>query len=164
MGLSVLVPENAAYTLYARGEAAAHAVVPGRGTFITFSDDSTVILFYKYFRHRRAYIVRDVRELKHYQGVRLPGVKEPVGIIAKLKGRRIDILRRAYFNLEKINGLEVYRYSVRFWQRLGCLIDNYNGHKTAAIKSNLMELSRRYAQDGTPEISPLEGSGGPTVD
>jgi hypothetical protein len=144
MALKVYIPEKSFFTLYARGSIEDHATVPGRGTFIRFEDGSVVILFYKYPRHRRAYIVREGKELRYYRPVRLPNVKEPVGILLKAKGRRVDILRRAYFNLEKINGLEVYHYGTRFWQRIACLIDTYNGHQTAAVKSNLIEISERY--------------------
>jgi hypothetical protein len=143
MGLHVLVPDKAAYSLYARGEAESHAAVPGRGTFIGFSDGSVVLLFYKWRRHRRAYIVREAGTLKYYEAVKLPGVKGAVGILGKFRGRRVDLLRRAYFNLEAINGFAVYRAGVRFWQRLGCLIDDYDGRRTGAVKSNLLELSRR---------------------
>jgi hypothetical protein len=142
--IQVHIPERSFFTLYARGSIEDHAAVPGKGTFIRFEDGSAVILFYKYPRHRRAYIVRAGKELRYYRPVRLPNVKEPVGILLKAKGRRVDILRRAYFNLERINGPEVYRYGTKFWQRIACLIDNYNGRQTAAVKSSLIELSRRY--------------------
>jgi hypothetical protein len=145
MGITVLIPEQAAYTLYARGEVESHAAVPGRGTFISFPDGSTVLLFYKWRHHRRVYIVREATALRYYQPVKLPGVKEPVGILGKFRGRRVDLLRRAYYHLEKINGFAVYRAGVRFWQRLGCLIDDCNGRRTGSVKSNLLELSRRYA-------------------
>jgi hypothetical protein len=151
MGLLVYIPEKSFFTLYARGSIEESATVPGTGTFVRFEDRSVVILFYKYPRHRRAYIVRAGEDLRCYRPVRLPNVKSPVGILLKAKGRRVDILRRTYFNLEQINGLAVYRFKTRFWQRVACLIDNYDGHHTAAIKSNLMELSRRYrleAPDG----------------
>jgi hypothetical protein len=144
MGIHVYIPERSFFTLYARGSVGESATVPGTGTFIRFEDASVVILFYQYPRHRRAYIVRAGKELRYYRPVRLPNVQDPVGILCKAKGRRVDILRRAYFNLERINGVEVYRYRTKFWQRIACLIDTYNGHSTAAVKSNLIALSARY--------------------
>jgi hypothetical protein len=145
MGIHVLIPPGPPFTLYARGEIAEHFTERERGTAIHFSDASVALLFYKYSRHRRAYIVRLAGELRYYRPVTLPAVREPVGILAQFRGRRIDILRRAYFNLERINGAGVYRYGSRFWQRVSCLIDDYDGRRTGAVKSNLMELSRRYA-------------------
>jgi hypothetical protein len=91
-------------------------------------------------------VVRDVGDLKFYLPVRLPGVKQTVGILAKLKGRRIDLMRRACYNLEKMNGFDVYRYSTRFWQRVACLLDDYDGHWSGAVKSNLRQLSERYGE------------------
>jgi hypothetical protein len=90
------------------------------------------------------YIVREAGLLRYYRPVKLPGVQAPVGILGKFRGRRVDLLRRAYYNLERINGFEVYRYGTRFWQDISCLIDDYDGHRTGAVKSNLIELSRRY--------------------
>jgi hypothetical protein len=145
MGITVLVPVKAAYTLYARGEVEAHAAVPGRGTYITFTGGSAVILFYKRRRHRRVYIVREAAGLSYYRAVRLPGVREKVGVLGKFRGRRVDLARWAYYNLEKINGFGVYRYGTRFWQRLCCLIDGYGGRHTGPVKSSLLELSGRYA-------------------
>jgi hypothetical protein len=161
VGILVLIPENAAYTLYARGEADAHAAVPGRGTYIKFTTGSAVILFYKRRRHRRVYIVREAGLLSCYRPVKLPGVKEPVGIIGKFRGRRVDLLRRVYYNLERINGFAVYRYDTRFWQRISCLIDNYDGRRTGAVKSNLLELSRRYALASPPAYAKEEDDTGP---
>jgi hypothetical protein len=152
MGITVLIPSQAAYTLYARGEVDSHATVPGIGTYITFYEGSTVILFYKWRRHRRVYLVREAERLRHYVPTSLPGVMKPVGILGKYRGRRVDLVRRAYFNLERLTGFEVYRFSTRFWQRLACLIDDYDGHHTGSMKSNLMELSRRYAlREGAPQ-------------
>jgi hypothetical protein len=54
------------------------------------------------------------------------------------------MLRQAYWNLEQLNGKKVYTWDTLFWQKIGCLIDNFNGQKSAAIKSNLMLLSREY--------------------
>jgi hypothetical protein len=142
MALNVHIPEKAFFTLYARGAVEEAVTVPGRGSFFTF--EGVVILFYTYPRHRRAYIVTNAGNLRYYRAVRLPEVREPVGILLKARGRRIDILRRAYFNLERINGLDVYGYNPVFWQRLSCLIDDYNGHHIGAVKSSLMELSLRY--------------------
>jgi hypothetical protein len=156
MGILALIPERAAYTLYARGEIDSHATAPGRGTYIKFTDGSTVLLFYKWSRSRRVYIVREAGLLRNYRPVKLPGIKGPVGILGKFRGRRVDLLRRAYFNLERINGFEAYRYGSRFWQRVSCLIDDYDGRRTGAIKSNLLELSRRYALDSAPAFQKEE--------
>jgi hypothetical protein len=151
MGLNVLIPVASGYTLYARGEVESHVTVEGRGTYIEFTEGSLVILFYKWKRrHRRVYLVRDIAYLRHYEAVKLPGVREAVGILGKFRGRRVDILRRAYFNLERINTFGVYRYTIRFWQRVVCLIDDYHGRHTGAVISNLMELSRRYAMTNSP--------------
>jgi hypothetical protein len=100
-----------------------------------------VILFYKYPHHRRAYIVRNIEELRNYPAITLPNVKQQVGVIYRAKGRRVDILRNVYWNLEQLNGRNVYTYDTYFWQKVGCLLDNVHRLKSAATRGNLMVLS-----------------------
>jgi hypothetical protein len=158
MSLNVHIPEQGAarYTLYAKGFVDSGITVPEQGTFLSF--EGVVLLFYSYPRHRRAYIVRSISDLKHHQGRRLPNVNTEVGVLYEARGRRIDILRKVYYRLEKINGLEVYRYDTLFWQKIGCLLDckiRRRERKTAAgeykrsyahkaNKMNLLRLSRAY--------------------
>jgi hypothetical protein len=53
----------------------------------------------------------------------------------------VDILRNVYWNLEQISGRKVYAYDTFFWQKVGCLLDNFHSLKSAANKENLMLLS-----------------------
>jgi hypothetical protein len=140
--LTVHIPEHSFFTLYARGSILGKRTVKGLGTFIRF--EGVVLLYYKYPHHRRAYIVRSCDELLYYPPVSLPNIKQKAGVILRAKGRRIDMLRQAYWNLEQLNGKKVYTWDTLFWQKIGCLVDNFNGYKSAAIKSNLMLLSREY--------------------
>jgi hypothetical protein len=143
--LNVHIPFLSFFTLYARGRIERKQTVDELGTFIRFN--GVVLLYYKYPHHRRAYIVRSCDELSYYPAVTLPNVKQKVGIILRARGRRIDILRNVYWNLEQINGPQVYTWETLFWQKVGCLVDNFNGKKSAAIKSNLIILSREYLQN-----------------
>jgi hypothetical protein len=52
----------------------------------------------------------------------------------------VDLLRNVYWNLEQMNGGKVYTYDTFFWQKVGCLLDNYHSLKSAANKGNLMLL------------------------
>jgi hypothetical protein len=140
--LNVHIPEYSFFTLYARGTIRGKRTVNGMGTFIRF--EGVVLLYYKYPHHRLAYMVRSRDELSHYPPVSLPNVKQETGVILRAKGRRIDILRRVYWNLEQLNGRTVYTWDTLFWQKIGCLVDRFNGKKSAAIKSNLILLSREY--------------------
>jgi hypothetical protein len=140
--LTVHIHERSFFTLYARGNILGKRTVNGLGTFIRFG--GVVILSYKYPHHRRLYIVRSRDELSHYRPVSLPNVRREVGVILRAKGRKIDMVRRAYWNLEQINGKGVYTWDTLFWQKLGCLVDTFNGGKSAAVKSNLILLSGDY--------------------
>jgi hypothetical protein len=138
----VFIPKLSFFTLYARGLIQAKHTENSLGTFIRF--EGVVLLYYKYPHHRRAYMVRSHDELAHYPAVSLPNVKPRVGVLYRAKGRRIDLLRNTYWNLEQINGKSVYAWDTLFWQKISCLVDTYNGRKSAAIKSNLMALSKEY--------------------
>ena len=158
MSLNVHIPKPDAerFNLYAKGFIINKITFPEQGTFISF--DGVVILFYSYPRHRRAYIVRPAEELKYHQVVKLPNVKKPVGVLYEARGRRIDILRKVYYHLEKIIGTDVYLYNTLFWQKIGCLLDykmRYREWKTGpgeykrkfthkANKANLLRLCGAY--------------------
>jgi hypothetical protein len=144
VALNVHIPREGFFTLYARGKIERKSGVEDRGTFIRFQ--GVVILFYTYPHHRRAYIVRNSAELNSYPAMELPNVKHPVGIIYRALGRRIDILRNVYWNLEQLNGSGVYTWNTLFWQKVSCLIDAAENGKTRAVKSNLILLSRDYAR------------------
>jgi hypothetical protein len=143
--LSVHIPKDSFFTLYAKGKIEYKQTVEDLGTFIRF--DGVVILFYKYPHYRLAYIVRNAGELINYPSLTLPNVKQKVGVIYRAGGRRVDILRNVYWNLERMNGGKVYTYGTFFWQKVGCLMDNYRSLKSAAGKGNLILLSREYAWD-----------------
>jgi hypothetical protein len=135
----VHIPKDSFFTLYAKGNIERKQTVDNLGTFIRF--DGVVVLFYKYPHYRRAYIVRNSEELRHYPAMSLPNVKQQVGIIYRAQGRRVDLLRRVWWNLEQINGRKVYAYDTFFWQKAGCLLDAYHRLRSAATKGNLMVLS-----------------------
>jgi hypothetical protein len=47
-----------------------------------------------------------------------------------------------------MNGGKVYTYDTFFWQKVGCLLDNFHSLKSAANKGNLILLNNAM---GTPE-------------
>jgi len=162
LNVHIPVPDAAHFSLYAKGMITNKITVPEEGTLISF--DGVVILFYSYRHHRRAYIVRPIGELKHHCGCKLPNVGNTVGIIYEARGRRIDILRNVFFNLEKINGPDVYLWDTLFWQKIGCLLDykmRFKERRTGpgeykrkythkANKENLMRLCRAYRLQPSP--------------
>lgn len=146
MEINVHIPERGStlFTLYAKGYIEKKTTLPDEGTLISFHN--VVVLYYKYSYHRRAYIVRHIQETSHIKAVFLPNVKEAVGIIYYAHGRKIDLLRTALYNLEQISQKKVYQLPTIFWQKLSCLIDDYDGYKCKAIKSNLICLYEQYKE------------------
>jgi hypothetical protein len=143
MEIGVFIPKDGAYTLFARGKAFESVTLGGVGTRLIFS--GTVILYYTYYRHRRAYVVRAPGDAKYFNCIQLPSVDYPVAVLYKACGmRRIDNLRRVTYTLEKYYGLSVYEWDAIFWQKLCCLFDMFDGKRSGSIKSNVYLLSREY--------------------
>lgn len=137
------VKNKEAFNLYAHGNFIDSAFDEERGSLFV-SDKGVVILDYNYRPHRRSYIVCPAEQAKFTKSLYLPNVREKVALISAVYGRRIDLLRTAIYNIESIAGKEAYDFPILFWQEVSCLLDNFNGRKSAATKSNLMILCTRF--------------------
>lgn len=144
--LTVRIPKkNREYfNLYANGVITEDAYDDERGAL--FSMGGTVVLQYKYPHHRRTYIVKNADEYKTIPPDYLPNVRERVGIISFLYGRRIDLLQQAIYKAERIAGKEIYLYPVIFWQKMTCLLESNNGQSSAVLNSNLLLLCKKYGR------------------
>lgn len=139
------VKNKEAFNLYAHGNFIASAFDEERGSLFV-SDKGVVILDYNYRPHRRSYIVCPSEQAQFMKSLYLPNVREKVALISAVYGRRIDLLRTAIYNIESIAGKEAYDFPILFWQKVSCLLDNFNGKKSAATKSNLMILCARFGR------------------
>jgi hypothetical protein len=123
-GISVLIPHkgSAPYTLYAYG-IIDEQIEETEGVRFTFSSTSTVILFYTYPHHRRAYVITK-KEISYIKNVKvyLPHVLEPTYILFKARGRSVDKLKNAIFHLEEESKGMFYIYPISFFYRLFPLI------------------------------------------
>jgi hypothetical protein len=140
--LNVHIPEDAFFTLFAKGDIRSKTTLPGEGTYIELQ--GAAALFYKFPHHRRAYIVREAAEAENFPAFNLPELAQKAAVVYRAKGRRIDILRNTLYNIEAEAGLASYSWETGFWQRIGCLIDSWNGHSSRAVKSNIALLCLRY--------------------
>lgn len=143
--ITVRIPikNKEAFNLYAHGNFIDSAFDEERGSLLV-SDKGVVILDYNYRPHRRAYIVCPAEQAQFMKSLYLPNVREKLALISAVYGRRIDLLRTAIYNIESIAGKGAYDFPIMFWQEVSCLLDNFNGKKSAAIKSNLMILCTRF--------------------
>ena len=144
MGLDVYIPVKGEgfFTLFAQGCVMGKKASRIVGTFISLK--GIAVLFYTYPHCRRAYIVRNIRELRYYQAMRLPNVDQKLGILFKARGRQIDLLRKALYFLSEINGDEAYTYDTLFWQKIICLIESCKGRYSSSLKTNITALHRQY--------------------
>ena len=133
------------FNLYAHGNFIDSAYDEKKGALLV-SDKGVVVLDYNYRPHRRAYIVCPAEQSQCLKSIYLPNVREKLSLIASVYGRRIDLLRATLFNIERIAGKEAYDFPVLFWQEISCLIDSFNGKKSAATRANLMILCARFGR------------------
>jgi hypothetical protein len=151
MELKIWTPEpgRMSFTLFVEGNVTSMSAFAGRGT--TVRVEGVCALYYRYRRHRRAYVARELSGTRHYEGLTLPMVNLPVAVIGRFRGRRIDVLRNAVWNLSSLFGEEVFGWDTIFWQRVCCLIDGCGGGNNRAKKSNLLRLGNEYlrGREGT---------------
>ncbi|MDR3284266.1 MAG: hypothetical protein LBS97_03685 [Treponema sp.] len=142
MVLTVHIPYTDYYTVYARGRLMGQSDIAHYGTDLFMS--GAAVVYYTYPHHRRAYIIRHGQDMKHHRLYELPNIKEKVGVIYYMQGKKIDLLRRVTYNLEALHGQAVYEWDTLFWQKVGCLLDGGTGTFSASAKSNLMVLCNNY--------------------
>lgn len=89
------------------------------------------VAFYSASNSRRAFIFSDRSEndfsIPLQEGM-LPYFKQPVRILYRAKGRRIDLLKFMCHNLEKRYGKIIYGLGIVYWLTLGSYIDS-TGYK-----------------------------------
>lgn len=103
------------------------------GTLIEF--EGTGVIFYYYSNHRRAYVITEIKNKIPLLYGNLPLVREKVTIIYEARGRRIDLLKFALYNLEKEYGSKFYELPVPFWLCFTAYIDSCKPKNNA--KKNL---------------------------
>ena len=89
--------------------------------YLSFSDNSILVLYYTYPNHRRLYIL-------HSKGVgekvRLPCTDKPATIIFRGMGKALDITKNAFYYLKKTTQ-EFYLYFPKeFYYEMGILADS----------------------------------------
>ena len=144
MAITIHIPPKhlSYFTLFVRGNITEKVTLPKEGTLI--ETEGVCIVYYTYSKHRRAYIICDTLKTHCFSSFYLPNIREKIHILYQARGRKIDLMRQAIYNLEQMSNKAVYSLPPIFWQKFSCLLDNYNGYKSAAIKSNLIQLYNFY--------------------
>ncbi len=119
------------------------------GTLITCKGCG--VAFYSASNSRRAIIFSDIEENDYkipLQKGNLPYFKEPVRIIYKARGRRIDLLKFLCYNLEKRYGKKVYELGVVYWLTLGSYIDSITKNNLNKEKNNrqIYQITEKYCK------------------
>ncbi len=127
------VPQNASvsYTLFAQGLKIRVPMECGDGGFLRFEflGGTAVALFYTFGEFRRAYIVTGWQD-GDGERLFLPGVRSPLCLILKAKGRRIDDLKRMLHCLTKNDEFTAFKMSIEFWMRLSAAIQCRRASRT----------------------------------
>lgn len=146
--VEVNVPYSAdsfSYTLYAQGLV---TDVPKENTekgviVFRFASRSVTALFYNFSNFRRAYLVTGYQNSNDGDPIYLPGIDEPLYVIFKAKGRKIDNLKHAIFILTRNDKYAPFRIKIEFWEKLAALIES-----NLAYKDNIIYLFNKYCPKG----------------
>ncbi|WP_149554542.1 hypothetical protein [Treponema pectinovorum] len=107
------------------------------------------VAFYSASNSRRAVIFSELSERNFgipLQEGNIPYFKEPIRVLYKAKGKRIDILKFVCYNLEKKYGKAVYDLGSVYWFTLGSYIDSLTKRTLNKEKNNrqIYQLTDSY--------------------
>ena len=141
----VKIPQDkSSYSLFVNSKIKNKMFVEEYGTLIEF--EGIALVFYSYSNHRRAYIVaeEDSNTIPLMRG-KLPLVKNNVTVIYEARARKVDLLKFAIHNLEKMYGDDIYSFPISYWILISSLIDSYNQHiSTHKTKRNLKLITDKF--------------------
>lgn len=130
MGIFAKIPLNKSnYSLYVNSYVTKKIYVEGLGTLLCA--ESVAVAFYSFSNYRRAYVFCECDKASDDIGLlkgKLPLIKDNVKVIYFAEGRKIDLLKFAIYNLEKLYGMDIYHYNVSYWLRLTSMIDGMSAH------------------------------------
>lgn len=137
--------ESFSYTLYAQGLV---TDIPkeneDKGIILfKFAPKSVTALFYNFSHFRRAYLVTGYQDSNDGEPIHLPGIDEPLYVLFKAKGHKIDSLKHAIYILTRSDKYAPFRMKIEFWEKLSALIEN-----NQAYKDNVVYLYNKYCPKG----------------
>lgn len=128
MSLTVKLPDNKTkeeYSLFVSTKITYKKTFADLGTLIIC--EGCGIAFYSASNSRRAVVFTEIKEKDPKFPVlegKLPYIKQPVRIIYKARGRKVDLLKFMIYNLEKKYGNRIYGMGDIYWLKLSSFIDS----------------------------------------
>lgn len=138
MSLTIKIPtgtEKEEYSLFVNGEVVYIHTENKLGTLLKIN--GTGVAFYSASNSRRA-LFQELTEKDHglpLEEGKLPYIKEKVRILYKARGRKIDLLKVALYNLEKKYKKEIYSLGTLYWLEIASYIDSVIYSKRNSIST-----------------------------
>lgn len=154
MSLTVKLPDKKKkdeYSLYVSSKITYLKSFNDLGTLIIC--EGSGIAFYSASNSRRAIVFTEIndecKEIPLLEGT-LPYIKEPVRILYKAKGRKVDLLKFMVYNLEKKYGDTVYELGLIYWLELASFIDSVRRTKgmSGSYKRQVYLITDKYLEKG----------------
>ena len=154
MSLTVKLPDRKKkdeYSLYVSSKITYLKSFKDLGTLIIC--EGSGIAFYSASNSRRAIVFTEIneecKEIPLLEGM-LPYIKEPVRILYKAKGRKVDLLKFMVYNLEKKYGDKVYELGLIYWLELSSFIDSVRKTKkvSGSYKRQVYLITDKYLDKG----------------
>lgn len=154
MSLTVKLPDKKKkdeYSLYVSSKITYLKSFKDLGTLIIC--EGSGIAFYSASNSRRAIVFTEIndecKEIPLLKGT-LPYIKEPVRILYKAKGRKVDLLKFMVYNLEKKYGDIVYELGLIYWLELASFIDSVKKTKgkSGSYKRQVYLITDKHLEKG----------------
>ncbi len=136
MKVFIPVKERDGFSVFAEGALLEKETTKRGDLYLSFSDNSILVLYYTYPNHRRLYIL-------HPKGVgekvQLPCIDKPACIIFRGMGKALDVIKNAFYYLKKTTQGSYLYFPKEFFYEMGILADS---KKLNRLKLNL--LMKKY--------------------
>lgn len=150
MSLTVKLPDKkkkAEYSLFVNSKIIYLKTFNDLGTFLMCKGCG--IAFYSASNSRRAIVFSEITEENKYIPLlegNIPYIKQPVRILYKARGRKVDLLKFMVYNLEKKYGDEVYELGEIYWLKLSSFIDSVRKNKKTSnsYKRQVYLITEKY--------------------
>ena len=121
MKVFIPVKQRDGFSVFAEGALLDMETTSRGDLYLSFSDNSILVLYYTYPNHRRLYIL-------HTKGVgekvRLPCTDKPASIIFRGMGKALDITKNAFYYLKKTTQEAYLYFPKEFYYEMGILADS----------------------------------------
>lgn len=127
--ITVYIPQEGFYSLFAEGSFQRKEKTD-EYYILDFKADDILILFYHFSWHRRLYVTCNPPKFNNRHIHTLEGVEGERSVLAQLRGRAFDQLKRSLYYIKKETDCLCFSYPNAFWTQIIYLMQNSKNSHT----------------------------------